>query len=316
VTGPATGGRTVPVPAGSGGPAALDRVADLVGRLRRVPDEAREFELSAETAVDMHRLPVELIEMSVACGLPYRGDGADRRFDRCDLATISMHLGVGSAAHAMRIFLPRTLATTDRRPGRYRLGYLPDCPEPGHAGGCGYTLRVPGGVRECRVPASGREPLLELTVSLVEPRVELPGPVRELLAELAGYEFALLPDRVRRDPDLIARTGLADCTGLSGLLASELRRRGLACRRSYGLLLSPPFVSRHYWAELRLGERWVPLDPVLLGTMARWGVLDPGAWPPTRSLGAVLWRVADDVVPLSVHGRVPTRAPFRIQVLP
>jgi hypothetical protein len=132
--------------------------------------------------------------------------------------------------------------------------------------------------------------------------------------ELGALDFALLPDRARRDTTLIRRTGLADCTGLSLLVAEECRRRGIVARTGYGLLLAPPFANRHYWAEIQVDEHWVPVDPVLLATLGRWGVLDPAQWPAHRPLPGVVWRVADGFTPLSRHDGTEVPARFGVEL--
>lgn len=291
---------------------AEDALPELISKLRRVPDDARDFSVSRDFALHDYRLPAELLDRAVQNGLPT--ENAGQLFDSADLRTLGLHLGAGSISHTLRVFLPRNLKPADDGVNRYRISYLPRCPDPAHAQPCRYTLRLPEGEYQCTVPPEQTGPLHTTTADLPRTRPDLPPEAQELMAELAELDFALLPDRARRDTDLIRRTGLADCTGLSRLVAEECGRRGITARTGYGLLLSPPFVNRHYWAEIAVEGHWVPVDPVLVATLGRWGVLDPGQWPPHRHLGGVVWRVADGFTPLSRHGGVEVPAPFGVEL--
>lgn len=294
-----------------------DRLPALVGKLRLIPDEAREFAVDTDQALRRLRIPADCLETAVACGLPSAGETRSPVFDRADLLTVAMHAGAGAVAHALRLFLPRALAgATAGGHYDYRVSYLPRCDDPTHDGDCEYHLVLPSGEVRRTVRPSSREPLLTCDVRCADEVPELPAPARELLVELSGLDFALLPERVRRDTSLITRTGLADCTNLSLLLAQECGRRGITARRSYGLLLTPPFANRHYWVEILAEGRWLPVDPVLIGTMLRWGVLDPDVWHPARTLGSVLWRIAGDRVALTRHGEAEVVAAFAVSARP
>lgn len=288
-----------------------DLLPELVGKLRLVPDDAREFTTSRDFALQNYRLPADLLDQAREDGLPT--DLTGRMFDSADLRTLGLHLGVGSISHTLRTFLPRTLKASAGGVNRYRLSYLPRCPDPAHAEPCRYTLRLPEGEYQYTASPQDIAPLHTTTADLPCTQPELPPAAKELMEELAALDLALLPKRARRDTALIRRTGLADCTGLSRLVAEECGRRGIIARTGYGLLLAPPFVNRHYWAEIRAEDRWVPVDPVLLATLGRWGVLDPEQWPAHRHLAGVVWRVSDQFAPLSRHDGVEVPAPFGVE---
>jgi hypothetical protein len=63
----------------------------------------------------------------------------------------------------------------------------------------------------------------------------------------------------------------------------------------------PPFSTTHHWAEIEVGARWIPVDPVLITAMIEWGVLAPGAWNPYRSPGAIFHRVCASGSDLVTH---------------
>jgi hypothetical protein len=94
---------------------------------------------------------------------------------------------------------------------------------------------------------------------------------------------------------------LADCAGAAALLVDEGTRRGLEVRFSYGLVIAPPFSSAHCWAEFHVADRGVPVEPMMVSTLLKWGLLDPQRWTATRSVGAILCRLEDEALALGMH---------------
>jgi hypothetical protein len=54
----------------------------------------------------------------------------------------------------------------------------------------------------------------------------------------------------------------------------------------------------------------VPVDPLLLGLLARYTTLDASVWSPTRSPGAMLLRLADRETAIVLAGERPLQASF------
>lgn len=120
----------------------------------------------------------------------------------------------------------------------------------------------------------------------------------ELLGDLAAYDFCWLRPPLEADLPFIRRTRLANCRSTAGLLVEQAPRLGVEARLAHGLLLAPPYSTPHNWAEVRVDGAWVALDPLLLGLLARFAGLDAAAWPPHRSPGAILLRLAEPGTPL------------------
>lgn len=121
----------------------------------------------------------------------------------------------------------------------------------------------------------------------------------ELLRELAAYDFCWIPPPLESDLAFVRRTRLANCLSTAQLLVAEAPRLGIEARLAHGLLLAPPYSTPHNWAEVRTGDdEWVPVDPLLLGLLARFADLDAEAWPPARSPGAILLRLTEPGTPL------------------
>jgi hypothetical protein len=287
-------------------PVDPDQVAALLEKLHRIPDGVRRFTVTPAQASAEHQLPAELLESLVEQGFPSQRAAGELRFERTDLLNVTMHLGFSPLALAARRFWASALNRdpTDG-PAHYEIGYQVSCPEPAHAGPCRYALCLPGErVEEREMAERVRATVATMHVALPTGWPALPAPVRELLDDARGVEFMRLPYPLRRDLDFIRSARLADCAGTAELLRTGARLRGLPVRYSYGLIVVPPFSTKHNWAEVRVDDTWVPVDPVLLTSMVTWGVLDGRVWDGYRSPGAILCRVSGNVVALASHGEV------------
>jgi hypothetical protein len=276
---------------------------ELLARLARIPDSAREFTVSTTKAVADLRLSTELIDSLVARGLRHRQTSDGLRFDASDLKNISMRLGASSSMLAARRFWAAGLTSPAGVEERQSIiCYQPRCPAPGHPGPCSFRLATPGGVVD-RVSASGDPGTLhEETVTIPTRWPALPGPYGEVLAAVAGLDFMFLPAALRTDLDFARRAGMCACEGTAQMLVAEAARRGLPARSRFGLIVAPPYSTVHTWAEFPVGDRWVPVDPVLLRSMIGWRILDPAAWHEGRSIGPVVAAIGDRPVPLATHG--------------
>jgi hypothetical protein len=294
---------------------SLAEVHDLIGKMRQIPDEHRTFgstELDAWRQYDMKR---SVLSYMVAHDMPSRrtAEGA-LRFDEIDLRNAYLHLRTSATARATRRFWAAALCRdTSLGPARYEVTVLAGCPDPGHSGACRFQVLLPDGEStvERRTPGPAIAPVgrIEMTVPVDWP--ELPAVARDWVEETtAGLSLMLLPGSLYTDVAFMRRTGLADCTGSAQLLLREGQRRGLSVRPAAGFILGSVYSTGHQWVELRIDDRWVPLDPLLIRHVGRWGVLPGGAWPVWRSPGSLLGRIGAVQRPLVLHNGVP--APHRL----
>ncbi len=295
-------------PGAATGQVDLGRVPGLLARIRQVPDELRRFRVTAQLARRQHQIRPDLLDLLVAEGLPCVGAGGERLFDDYDIGNVALHLGLLST----RRMAMRTWATALRRAGEAgavvrRVTFRPSCPAPGHPPPCHFDILAPDDLRIRRVgpgdgDGDGEPHTIEARLPARWPDV---GPaVREVIDELREADFFLLPEAVRWDLDFLRRTGLTDCGGASRLLVEEGRRRGLAARFSFGLLVAKPYSTPHCWAEFRVDGIWVPVDPLMVNAMVRWGSLQPEPWPPHRSPGALFVRLASRFCRVVEHGGI------------
>ncbi|MGA2321324.1 MAG: transglutaminase domain-containing protein [Solirubrobacteraceae bacterium] len=139
--------------------------------------------------------------------------------------------------------------------------------------------------------------------------------VEDLLVDVASLDFCWLPESLSGDVEFTRQTRLSDCGNAALLLSMECARLGIASRTAYGLLLATPYSTPHSWVEIRVGDRWVPVDPLLLRLLAQYTTLDASAWPPIRSPGAVLLRLADQETAIVLADGRPLQASFRTRIV-
>jgi hypothetical protein len=274
-----------------------------VDDLRLIPNRHRAFTVTRARAEREYRLDTGILDLAARHGLPH-ATGRHVRFDHYDLVNLSLDLGIRSVwTYAMGSW-PRALAAVrDQDSAEFSVSYSPTCPRPGHPGQCEFSVLMPGGVRELRWRDAGAHAPVATARFVTSTRwPELPPWATDLIDELGHIRFRLLPPSLQRDIAFIQATGVADCAGVALWLEQLGRTRGLPVRFACGLILAPPFSSMHCWNEVRVDGQWVPIDPLIVGAMFRWGLLDPLEWSTHRSSGAILMPLAGEIVPAALHG--------------
>lgn len=290
---------------------------DLVDKLRRIPDSVRNFSRDADWAWSRLRIRPDVLRFLLEEGLPRQQSAGAILFDRYDLLNCSLLLGKGTVARAVRRFWPIALRrAAEGIRSRYEMQFQTRCPQPGHAPTCHYAMALPGGDVLERVVDAGAPPGAAVEVSPVIDWPDLPHQARAAVDELRDLQFVALREPIRWDTDFIRRSGLADCAGGATLLADAAARRGIPARRSFGYIVAPPFAVEHHWTELSVSGVWVPVDPVLIRNMVKWRVLDPVEWPPYRSIGPLVARLAGRYVPVVRHEGTPIAFTLPVRLLP
>ncbi|WP_157547966.1 transglutaminase domain-containing protein [Micromonospora sp. ATCC 39149] len=285
-----------------------EALAIVVARARRIPDRYRTFTESRESARRLHRMPDELLDRLLALGFPHGTDGTEPTFYTNDLRNACEELGLPSPQRSAIMLMGAALEAGARETVvRRTVDLHARCPAPGHDGDCGFTL-APSLASNNRVtrftPMSAAH--CRLTVELPGGRVsQFTGAHRELLAELDDVHFARLPHALADDPGFLRDAKLADCQSGARFLVERAASYGVSARMAFGILLTQPFSNTHAWAELDVGGEWLVADPLSLAVLARWGVLDPAAWPPCRSPHGSHWKLGEGVEALVRHGGRP-----------
>ena len=294
---------------------AEEAVADAVERVRRVPDAHRAFGKDAAFAWEQWAVDGPLLTALLDAGLPHRGRGTARTYERTDLHNVSLYLRLPSPYFTALHGTARALdLAAGRGHGHERaITVAAECPGPPHPGrDCAFTPDP--GFAAAVEPGS----LSTAGPGAYEARVRMPsdttlfGPRQAaLLGLVADWELYVLPGGLADDEGFTRETRLANCVVPTRVLLREAERRGIAARHAGGLLVTPPFTTLHHWVELDVDGVWTPADPVLLRAFARWGMTDPARWPPHRAANGCLRRTRtrpDMVFPVVLHGGEPADA--------
>lgn len=277
-------------------------VDDLLGTLRRIPLQARNFSVAITDVPCRFGIPAALLIEMVSLGFPAEHINGRLYFEVADLLNLSFRARVGINYRTIRRFWPPALKSiTEGRDLSYELNYVARCPSPGHED-CRFGVLTPSGTV---VEVEGAN---VHSASVYSTIITLPGRFPDLSTEARGlvdtierYELTWLPRSLQLDTAFMSETGLANCLGASMILVSEGRRRGADVRSSFGLLASPPYAGIHFWADVRIEQTWVSIDPLTIGAMLRWDVLDPHVWDTYRPLGGILCRLAERRLPIVTH---------------
>ncbi|HET6448860.1 MAG TPA: transglutaminase domain-containing protein [Conexibacter sp.] len=272
-----------------------DQLDEWIGRLRLIPDGEREFAVGREQAEREFGFDAATTDQLIARGLPAADgpDGDGPRLWATDLQYLSLRLDRGrvyqGVLHRWASALTAFSARSETPVAIRCRAYAPP--------GTVVELLAPGGGRvRAEVGSGGGAPVgFETTMRGALPPLpdELARVLGDLLADLASYDFCWLRPPLEADLGFVRRTRLANCCSTAGLLVDEAPRLGVEARLAHGLLLAPPYSTPHNWAEVRADGGWIALDPLLLGLLARFDGLDPAAWPPERSPGAILLRLTE-----------------------
>jgi hypothetical protein len=276
-----------------------DELDGWIARLREIPDAERTFTVGPEQAEREFGFAPEAVRELIARGLPHAEGDAGPLLWVSDLQYLGLRLG---CARVYQGVLNRWASALTSLSARRETPVAIRCrayAEPGTT----VELLAPGGRRVRAEAAAGGAPLgFETTMRGELP--PLPAPLErtlaDRLADYASYDFCWLWPPLETNLAWVRRTRIANCRAAAGLLVEEAPALGVEARLAYGLLLAPPYSTPHNWAEVRTDDGWVALDPLLLALLTRFTGLDPAAWPPQRSPGAILLRLADPGTPLVV----------------
>jgi len=273
-----------------------DELDGWIARLREIPDAERTFTVGPEQADREFGFDAQAVQELIARGLPHAEgeDGAGPLLWVSDVQYLGLRLGCARVYQGVLNRWASALASLSARaetPVAIRCRAYAER-------GTTVELLAPGGRR--MHGAAGTMLSFETTMHgrLAPLPAALERLLGELLADYASYDFCWLWPPLETNLAWVRRTRIANCRAAAGLLVEEAPALGIEARPAYGLLLAPPYSTPHNWAEVRTDDGWVALDPLLLSLLSRFTALDATAWPPHRSPGAILLRLADPDTPL------------------
>lgn len=259
----------------------------MIERLRRVPDNARQYGCDLHFAEAHFGLAVSTLRELVDQGLPSASVDGDLRFEWGDLHYLGLRLGTARTYLWGLTCWGRSLerfARADKTAVK-----VSDVPQvPSGAGGVEGVLHFEKGRRH-EITLRAGEAVAETRGTVVGQWPALPPDARQVAREIAeSVSFYRLPASLRTNTRLLRRIGLADCLSAAPLIVEEWQAAGLEARVTHGLLISLPYSAPHAWPEVHNGKTWIPADPVTIRLMTQFGRLDESRWPPDRSNGPIL----------------------------
>ena len=285
-------------------------IGEWLTRLRLIPEERRRFHVDPRQAKLEFGIDMTLAQELIARGLPHAMSDGDPRFTATDLHYIGLRLGCATTyLGVLQMWASSLKAAADGEWATVEVRCAPYAPQSTPVEvliSPGQRVRTSIGVN--RIAASIR------AVPVGQwPAVS--SSLEDLLVDVASLDFCWLPESLSGDVEFTRETRLSDCGNAVLLLSRECARLGITSRTAYGLLLATPFSTPHNWVEIRVGNRWVPVDPLLIGLLAQYTTLNASVWPPTRSPGAVLLRLAGQETPIVLAGGCPLQASFLTRIL-
>jgi Transglutaminase-like superfamily len=287
---------------------SLDSVDRWIAALRSIPPAARVYGVTPRRAELEFGITSAIANLLAERGLPRSSFDGETRFSWSDLHYIALRLG------SARIYLRTMRSWTDSltetaRSGsrmiwlRYRTYASPGTP---------VDVLLPEG-RRVKAVIGPDHIAATFNVRMASSDSTFPPSVQRLLHQAAALDF-YYSETLSGDLDFARRTGLADCVTASMIVVSECQQRGIDARMAGGLIVAPPLGTVHQWAEIRVGDIWVPADPLLLSVLGRFAGLDPSRWSCTYSPNAILLRLADCETPIVDAAEGPVDTSFVVSV--
>jgi hypothetical protein len=293
-------------------------VAEIIQRIRRIPDQYRAFTEDAKEAARIHKIPEDLLRELLDLGLPCRASESGYRFDRTDLENVALSLRFRCPRYVAMQWWARSLNTivADGQ-NEFILRLIPKCPLAGHPGPCTFSASsfIEGAVASDSLAVSPAG-VVTARVCLPTKMVTFTDAYAELFDRLAGLTLHIFPESMPVESWKAYDTGLADCRMAARLLVQGAAEFELAARPASGFFMASPFPMRHVWVELETAGSWVTADPFLLQSLARWGIVDGKQWPVYRSPPGLLWKLQSTYsidTPLMLHAGQETLSSCVIQ---
>ncbi len=277
----------------------------LIERLRVIPETDKQFVADAQWAASSLAMTEDVIAELVEAGVPARPEGERVLLDSSDLTSISYAYSGASPNRKSAQLWARQLRSLHSFPAGHEVGYVVQCPVPGHSGNCGWRFLAPesGGC----TPTTDAHPIYSLSTPASRPPVEAPRDVTDIVDRYADVSFHILPTSLMGDTDFVRRRRLAECDTMAQTVVEDALRAGIEARTASGLIVARPYSSTHSWAEFRIQNAWVPYDAFLIHTMQGWNIPGARELDPHMSLDGFLLRLSERREPLVTHRGEPVQ---------
>jgi transglutaminase superfamily protein len=260
---------------------SLDSVDRWITAVRAIPPAARVYDVTPRRAELEFGITSAVADLLTDRGLPRAAFDGEPRFSWNDLHYIALRLG--SARIYLRTLRSWAHSLAEAAPTGSRMVWLRY-----------RTYAHPGS----RVVIGPDHIAATLNVRMTNHDSAFPPGLQRTLHQAAALDFCILPESLSGDIDFARRTGLTDCATASRIVARECEQQGIEARMAFGLIVAPPLGTPHEWVEIRMGDVWVPADPLLLSVLGQFAGLDSTRWSCAHSPSVVLLRLADRNTPI------------------
>jgi hypothetical protein len=276
--------------------------------LARIPNTARKFSVGDDIALRVFGLGEHILSPLRSAGLPSIQRNGARCYDKNDLKSAALYFSTRSGQRQMLGWWARELDRPLGDAASYRVSYVIGCADGGHPGPCEFSFLTGGRQREVVIGEDAKPAeRAVMTFTLRREWPDLPTEVAEVIDEVSRIRFLWIPRSLRQDDEFVLTQEIGPCESISRIIVAKARARGLRARFSRGLALTPPVGANHYWAELLIDGRWVPVDPTMIEVMLALGLLAPERWSRYKSFGGIMVRLAAGECPLALHNGVRAR---------
>lgn len=286
-------------------------VADVVQKLQRVPDKYRLFSERQGSLLQRYGLPDDVLTELLDSGMPHCRIAGDYLFDATDLNNVGIDMQLPSPRWTALCGWSRSILRVGAN-GLYKeIGVYAECARSHPLTDCRFKLNEV--FYDHPSVTEVFEENDEFFLCLETPSVhrELVDLLRPLTVRAEELRFHLLCAELAEDAGFVADTGLADCRLASLDLARIGKECGLQVRRMTGLFVAAPFPAAHAWVQIKAGQDWLSVDPFLLSTMARWGIVDAEMVPPYSSAASFVLDLHESFEPLVYDCGMPAAEHFR-----
>lgn len=260
---------------------------DVIRKLALVNDEHRVYNTDTEAAKIFGFNP-DLLSALAERGMSYATVEGNLFYDSDDLYNLSLYLSLPSI-HKLAMRSWKKAFSKGSYDKTFSISYSFQEKVSLPAQFSVITIEEEKKVMEIEQP----ENFYRVSSRIVQQTQSLPPPLCDMLVEMTiDVEFYMLHDAIRWDTDFIQRYKMAECGGFSKLLMEKAQEVGFEVRHVFGILLSEPYGTGHFWVEFNIDGEWVAVDPLMIRLMNIHANFDSDDWPIYRLPAGALLRLS------------------------
>ncbi|MDH5729543.1 MAG: transglutaminase domain-containing protein [Gammaproteobacteria bacterium] len=259
---------------------------NVVEKLAQIQDEHRVYNTS-EDGARLFGFNKNILEQLVEAGASYQTHDAIMMFDSDDLYNYSLYLELPSIHKlAMRSWAKVFKNSSGNKKIKISYSFQNDVKLPNK------FQVITEKEKRSEMIISEPKSFYQSEIVIRNELIDLPNTIKSLLIELSeGIEFYMLHDAIRWDTDFIAKHKMAECGGFSKLVMEQALIIGHEARQVFGVMLSEPYGTGHYWVEFKIGTDWIAVDPLMIVLLTTHTTLSPEDWKLYRIPFGVLLRL-------------------------